>query len=77
MVKGSIAELEMLRDAGCDSIDSCAPVWRGMCGRRLGELWGEIPINYNDDSEISVASDKLVLDNLEAVGVNTSAVRSR
>jgi hypothetical protein len=75
MVKGSVGELEMVRDAGCDSIDSNAPVWRGWCGRRLAAPnWYDIEVRYEE--KWYEDNDELILDNLEACGVNTSAVRA-
>ncbi len=43
MASGNLDELKQLRDAGVESIDSSAPVWRG---------WNAIPLNSEDGSDI-------------------------
>jgi hypothetical protein len=52
MLSGSVAELELLRDAGCNSIDSNAPVWRGVCGWKLDakEEWPGIKVDYEPET---------------------------
>lgn len=79
MVKGSVDELNLLRQSGCvHTIDSNAPVWRGWCGYDISSKWPEIPVRYDDPSpprEIfykgTFSNHELILNNLEACGVNT------
>lgn len=83
MVKGSVEELDLLRSTHCvTSIDSNAPVWRGWCGYSLRNgRWDEHPVDYNAEPALTYdtnefVNDELILDNLEACGVDTN-VRSR
>lgn len=80
MLDGSVGELALLRDAGCDSIDSNAPVFRGWHGVRLGESWQSIQYSYDaefpdDDGRGGQVIDNIILQNLEAVNVNVATVR--
>lgn len=79
MLKGSVAELELLRAAGANSIDSNAPVWRGWCGWPIeDERWPETPVNYECEfAEKPLGGrypiDELILENLEACGINVNS----
>lgn len=88
MVKGNVDELNMLRNAGCDSIDSSAPVWRAWTkGLSLTHLdhhrvWDEIgtecDFNHNVDGWKQIGWEekhKQILSNLEACGVNINPIR--
>lgn len=72
MVKGNPDELGYLAAAGCNSVDSSAPVWRGWNGYTLRradrELWDELGTACNFD-EAGPASNHIIEDNLEACGV--------
>jgi hypothetical protein len=85
MVKGSLEELRQLRSSGCvTSIDSNAPVWRGWCGYSLIRVenfkfinWPEYPVNYEAEFVEKPLGGRepiheLILENLEACGVNTN-----
>lgn len=37
MLDGDVEELTLLNNAGFRSCDSSAPIWRGLCGFRLGD----------------------------------------
>lgn len=92
MVKGNVAELPFLRDAGCESIDSSAPVWRGWYkGFRLtNELdmaaWEKVgtdcdfnaplPLSISNPESIHRGARQIILENLEACGVNVLAARA-
>jgi hypothetical protein len=61
MVKGNIAEMDLLEKEGCDSIDSSAPVWRGWNGFSLTDeddikRWDEegSEVNFDDIAPISI-----------------------
>lgn len=78
MANGDVTELSALRDAGCDSIDSSAPVWRG---------WNELTLTDPDDQKVwdlkgtecdfnapikftgAGKRDYMILNNLEACGI--------
>lgn len=77
MQKGSVTELGLLRSAGVASIDSNAPVWRGWCGYSLTTgRWQEIPVNYEAPlPDLNEGESSLILDNLEACGVNVDSIR--
>jgi len=49
MANGCLPELWALHYAGCSSIDSSAPVWRGFNGERLGNMWSDIPLHFEHD----------------------------
>jgi hypothetical protein len=54
MANGKYGELKELAEAGCDSIDSSAPVWRGWNGYRLGlddKAWDM----YGEDVDFDIA----------------------
>lgn len=73
MLDGSVAELAFLRDAGCDSVDSSAPVWRGWNGVALGHPWKDIPADF-EATELDPKNDQLIIQNLEQVGVNCTSI---
>lgn len=76
MLSGSVDELGPLADAGCNSIDSNAPVWRGWCGVKLGQPWNEKPIYYEGLLETEYYdADAIILSNLEACNVNVNSRR--
>lgn len=55
MASGSLKELNMLAGSGLfNSCDSSAPLWRGMCGTKLGELWPDAP--FDPTSEMLLGS---------------------
>jgi hypothetical protein len=79
MLSGSVEELHHLAAAGCNSIDSNAPVWRGFCNWRLdsAEKWPEIDVMYDLDVERIIPDlDESILHNLELCNVDVSARRS-
>jgi len=85
MVKGNVDELNMLRDAQCDSIDSSAPVWRAwtkclsITNEDQQRIWDEIgtECDFTDGGFTSNTDMKhsIILSNLEAVGVDVSSAR--
>ncbi len=78
---GGLEELEQLKDAGVESIDTSAPVWRGWNGLHIAEdeRWKELgsPCNFfeswpnNPDDERQI--QRYILKNLEAVHVDISS----
>lgn len=48
MREGSLEELASLQRAGFDSVDSSAPIWRGLNKCELGNDWEDIPFNPNE-----------------------------
>lgn len=75
MCNGSVRELEELRDAGCDSIDSSAPVWRGWNGYAIEATkpWVQngTPCNFDAHPDtLTPKSEQLILANLRKVGVD-------
>jgi len=76
MVKGNVDELNMLRDAQCDSIDSSAPVWRAwskgislLCQDHF-KVWDEVgtECDFNVNWLPSPDNHNQILINLEACG---------
>jgi hypothetical protein len=45
MLNGSLRELSSLHDLGVTSIDSSAPVWRGLMGYTLDQPWPDFPFS--------------------------------
>lgn len=81
MAAGNVEELQFLREAGCNSIDSSAPVWRGWHRKFISETSGKTVVGDVDfeaplpieDAEPTF--DDIILGNLECCGVNTSCRR--
>ena len=78
MVDGDIHELPYLEDAGVESVDSSAPVWRGWLGYSLTEQrdmkhWRTVGRECNFWANVlpRAYEHKMILHNLEACGVNT------
>lgn len=78
MAAGDIEELDALREAGCNSIDSSAPVWRGWNGTSITSdptYWKAKGTPCNINAELpDESAHQLILSNLEACGVNTNRV---
>lgn len=80
MVKGDVNELNALRDTGCDSCDSSAPVWRGWNRYHINDPqdrteWDTAGTECNFDAPIGLPNsepDRQILLNLELCGVNTN-----
>ncbi len=75
MLAGDVHELYYLDKAGCISIDSSAPVWRGWQGYRVGDKqWPDCPVDFG---EVTLGSGRheLILDNLKECGIDTSSAR--
>ena len=69
MVKGDYHELPYLDHAGVYSIDSSAPVWRGILGLRLADTIGQsFDIDFGEPAYIPF---EVILENLEVCGVRT------
>lgn len=67
MAAGNIIDLDNLRDAGCQSIDSSAPVWRGWNGFSLSDPSWEVAgsaLNFNAPPLESERRHQLILSNL-------------
>lgn len=78
MRAGSVAEMTLLREAGCYSIDSSAPVWRGWKGYAINDpLWPDYPVDFSAGTSFELVSDELILKNLEECGVDTTNARTR
>jgi hypothetical protein len=87
MVKGNVDELNMLRDANCDSIDSSAPVWRAWTkGLSLTHadhqrVWDEIGTECDFNAMLPLENSEhmythnQILSNLEVCGVDISPNR--
>jgi hypothetical protein len=81
MAAGNVGELPLLQQAGCDSIDSSAPVWRGWNNYSLAGTSGRSPVsdcdfNAPSDPIPGGVIDELILKNLEACGVNCNSARN-
>lgn len=86
MVNGDVNELNALTEAGVNSCDSSAPVNRGLYGLSITDpnhrrIWDEHGDPVRFDGELPKPENynwnQVVLDNLEACGVNTNVVRDR
>jgi hypothetical protein len=91
MYKGNVEELKLLAAAGCDSIDSSAPVWRGWAAgssltspedQTSWEQFGcdcdfnaELPLSCIIGSGVVRGANQMILRNLEACGVNIHQTR--
>jgi hypothetical protein len=77
MLAGNVHELHYLEKAGCISIDSSAPVWRGWCGYTISqEGWPDPSIDFNSELlKGGVDVDSIIFDNLEACNIDTSSAR--
>lgn len=85
MAAGNLEEVKLLGKAGCDAIDSSAPVWRGWNGydlesrtyysETLPGAWRDVPCNFDAPFHHNPFKHELILKNLEACGVNTTAAR--
>lgn len=81
MKAGSLEELELLRDSGCTSIDSSAPVWRGWCNVNIDNYayWNEYGSECDFDAYPLAPMDpriKLIMSNLTKCGVKTNGIQS-
>ncbi|KKK69404.1 hypothetical protein LCGC14_2934400, partial [marine sediment metagenome] len=83
MLAGDVHELHYLEKAGCTSIDSSAPVWRGWNGYSLksfeDSIWPDYPMDFDAKIHSDVVRwkryDGIILDNLEACGIDTANAR--
>lgn len=77
MANGDVNELSALRDAGCDSVDSSAPVWRGWNGFNLSDRdWDTKGTDCDFSAPLPQTKwsgiwEDHIIGNLEACGVNT------
>jgi len=74
MCAGNLKEMNELREAGCDSIDSSAPVWRGWNGYDIERYkeWNKngTACDFNARPEgLTQSVRKIILSNLRKVGV--------
>ena len=83
MLAGDVHELHYLDKAGCISIDSSAPVWRGWNGYSLksfeDSIWPDYPMDFNAEPHQDLVKrghrEDVILKNLEACGIDTSSAR--
>ena len=79
MAAGDVREISLLEDAGCDSIDSSAPVWRGWNAFKIGDKnWDGRACEFTIARTPSPGNseDNIILNNLEVCGVDTSSRRN-
>lgn len=73
MLAGDTAELRLLADANCVSIDSSAPVWRGWNGFDIhDERWNMAGVDVNFDAPplMNFNHERMIAANLRQCGVN-------
>lgn len=54
MLNGWLDELPLLVKCGVRSIDSSAPIWRGLFGLRLTDHWDDVPFNPGVDGNLEI-----------------------
>lgn len=75
MMNGNLREMHELNDAGCNSIDSSAPVWRGWQGYDIerSKEWAQhgMPCDFNVHPDtLTSENETLILSNLKKVGIH-------
>lgn len=72
MAAGNLKDLEYLRQAGCNSVDSSAPVWRGWNGFDIEDtMWNTKGTECDFDARPleSIENEKLIIANLRKVKI--------
>lgn len=78
----NLSEWKLLSEAGCSSLDTSAPVWRGWNSYRIDDVHDQVAwrrdgiqcdFETNDCPEPNSETDKLIMHNLEVFDVDTTA----
>ncbi len=76
MLAGDVHELHYLEKAGCVSIDSSAPVWRGWNSYNINDPnWPDPSIDFDAKGPVTESSNELILHNLKECGIGIANAR--